>query len=170
VSISDLIDFYKNESVSEISRVLKAKEEARIQQQQQQQQSEQQLAQQQVQMQQEKEKFILELEKEKLALEREKLYMQNEQFYAKLENDLQKENIKTYLGSQDADSDNDGIPDATEIMKAGLKREEVQIRSQLERQKIKSAEKIAEDNKMLKLKEMESKERIAKMKPKTVKK
>jgi hypothetical protein len=166
VSISDLVDLYKNESISEISRVLKTKQEQKDRQQQQMQQQEQEMAQQQTQMLQQASQAEFQLKQAELELKREQMMLQDAQFYAKLENELYRENIKTYARSQDGDLDNDGIPDATELMRAGLKKEEVQIKAQVEREKMNLQERLAERTERMKQKEIDAKIQIAKSKPK----
>lgn len=164
ISMSQVIDLYKNESISEISRVFKDKEKQQAEQQAKQQQQESEMAQQQMALQQQREEMLMQLEQQKLELEREKMMLQDAQFYAKLENELYRENIRTYTRAQDGDADNDGIPDATEVMRAGLKKEEVQIKAELEKEKLRVQERLAERQANLKQKEIDSRERVAKLK------
>jgi hypothetical protein len=165
VSMSEVIDMYKNESVSEISRLFKEKERQRAEQAAKQEQQQNEIQQQQLTLQQQREEMLMQLEQQKLEIEREKMMLQDAQFYAKLENELYRENIRTYSRSQDGDLDNDGIPDATEVMRAGLKKEEVQIKANLEKEKLRVQERMAERQAALKEKEILSREKIAKMKP-----
>lgn len=170
ISMSQVIDLYKNESISEISRVFKDKEKQQAEQQAKQQQQESEMAQQQMALQQQREEMLMQLEQQKLELEREKMMLQDAQFYAKLENELYRENIRTYTRAQDGDADNDGIPDATEVMRAGLKKEEVQIKAELEKEKLRVQERLAERQANLKQREIDSRERVAKLKSTTKKK
>lgn len=170
VSMSEVIDLYKNESVSEISRLFKDKEKQRAEQAAKQEQQQAEISQQQLALQQEREQMLMQLEQQKLELEREKMMLQDAQFYARLENELYRENIRTYSKAQEGDADNDGIPDATELMMAGLKKEELQIKANLEKDKLRIQEKLSERQATLKEKEIASREKIANMKSKVSKK
>jgi hypothetical protein len=170
VSMSEVIDLYKNESVSEISRLFKDKEKQRAEQAAKQEQQQAEISQQQLALQQEREQMLMQLEQQKLELEREKMMLQDAQFYARLENELYRENIRTYSKAQEGDADNDGIPDATELMMAGLKKEELQIKANLEKDKLRVQEKLSERQAALKEKEIASREKIANMKSKVSKK
>jgi hypothetical protein len=170
VSMSEVIDLYKNESVSEISRLFKDKEKQRAEQAAKQEQQQAEISQQQMALQQEREQMLMQLEQQKLELEREKMMLQDAQFYARLENELYRENIRTYSKAQEGDADNDGIPDATELMMAGLKKEELQIKANLEKDKLRVQEKLSERQAALKEKEIASREKIANMKSKVSKK
>lgn len=114
--ISDIIEFYNNESISSASRKLKIREEEQEQKAAQAQQQQSEIAQQQLVQQQELAQAELELEYAKLELKKYEIDK-------RAETELQKAAITSYIGQENLDQDNDGIPDPVELAKISLEQQ-----------------------------------------------
>ncbi len=186
-TISDMIDVYKNESISMAARKLKVREQERMEQQQQAEQANQEIQKQQLAQQAELEQIKVEIEFSKLELEKYKIDTDNQ---TKI--DIAVINSYKTISDTPVDSDMDGIPDPVELGKLALEQQKATMDSlhkdqdrnhqlqvedkkkeQIEIQN-KNQEKLKQMDIKMKEKELRVKERIervkAKSKPKTPKK
>ena len=159
INLSEIVDVINSNSLSVLKAKLKQSEQERIEQMQQ-------------------------AEKERNDLEMAKIAQNQENFDRELETkvyiaDSTNETkiavaeISSFIGKESADSDGDGVIDATEVANIRLKELELASKENIEKLKIrqtheqnKSQEKIAQKQLELKEKEIKSKEKIARMKPK----
>ena len=153
IDFSQIVDVYNSESIADLKAKTKQIEQERAQREQEQMQMQQQMQQEQLDRQ------------EKLEL----MKMQNEVDIAVLNNEtkIAVAQMQSYIGQEDMDQNNDGVPDPMQIGEMALKQQELTAKQMNERLKldtekaIKSKELQAKDKELsLKEKELKSKENI----------
>lgn len=147
-SISQLVSFYKADSISEGARILKHAEEETARRTEELQKQQQQMQAQQAQM-------LAQLEEQKLQLEYEKLNLERYKIDTDAQTKLQVATISAYRYMEDLDQDNNGIPDPIELEKIyqkdrdsaakdAQKKYELSLKTQLEREKLATQKSIKE--------------------------
>lgn len=157
--MSDIVDVINSNSLSTLKARLKVSEQARMEQMQKAQQEANAL-------QAQKQQFEMEMKERELEMDQYKIDQDNR-------TRLEVAAMQTYMGQQQLDLDNNGIPDPAELLQAALKRQELESKENIERLKIrqtevqnKSQEKIQAEQTRIKREEMKSKEKIERMKAK----
>ena len=146
IEFSQIVDVYNSESIADLKAKTKQIEQERAQAQQAQVQAEQQMMQEQQQYQREMEMNRLELDK----------------YIADTNNEtkLAVAQMNTYIGQEDMDQNDDGIPDPGQIADQALKRQEIAAKTMNERLKVESDKSIKSKELSIKEKEIKSKETI----------
>lgn len=162
INFAQLIDIYTSESVSAMARKVEAAEQAKLQREDEQFKAQQEVEQQKIKQAQEAQAMAMELKQLEMELKKYEIDANNA-------TKIRVAELQTYIRQQELDLNNNGIPDPMEIadlalqeqslfadqanqqMDINLKQQEIQNKTQIEREKLKSAEK----REMLKIKQTE---------------
>jgi hypothetical protein len=127
--LSTMVDALMNDSIQDISHILKDAEAKFYEREQQNQQMQQQMQQEQIAAQNQ-------MHQEKLAFEQQRLDLEQYKIDADNQTKLQVAQINVYSRQENLDQDGDGTPDPLEVGKLALEQQDVASRAFLEREKI----------------------------------
>lgn len=161
VDLIQLMDVFSNENTSSIRRKIEKSVMEKQQREQAQAEQQNQIAQQQMQQEAQRHQEIM-------ALEQAKLDMQQYKIDRDFEKAIQVEEIRSYLGQEELDQNNNGIPDPMEIADKALKQQDIDSKRFTEASKILQKDRELKDKKDLEDKKLTIEEKKLELEKKRI--